>query len=101
MGAGPALAGFGHRRFVEERAHSLERGRAEGGRQENNFRAEPLFPNKVLKSREKCQPPAPPKPLAPALEQPVPRQKFGPFWSLSSGGKRLEKCKAIFHVPIP
>lgn len=93
-------------RFVKERTHSLwlawrGAGLREAGKR-TNFLSEPLSKNKLpKKSQEKCQPPAPPTPMVPALEQPVPRQRIGPFWSVSSGGNRLEKCKVSFQVPIP
>lgn len=53
MGAGPASAGFGHGRFVKDRAHSLllpwrGAGLREAGRR-TNFPAEPLSQNKLLK----------------------------------------------------
>lgn len=80
---------------------TLERGRAGGGRQKNQFPCSASLSKQAFKkSQEECQPSAPPKPLAPTLGQAVPRQKTEPFWSVSSGGNHLEKCKATFQVSI-
>lgn len=81
---------------------SLERGRAEGGRQENQFPFRASLSKQASQKESGEMPPSvPPTPLVPALEQPAPRQRIGPLWSVSSGGNHLEKCKASFQVPIP